>query len=131
MPVVLVREGMPLERNHVYVIPPNCDLTLSADAFHLSALSKPYGWPRVITIFLESLAKHWTGQPIAVILSGLDSDGAEALRSIKAAGGITFAQKRSTAPFPDMPQSALDTGFVDFELTPEEIAHQLVRIGAS
>jgi len=47
---------------------------------------------------------------------------------IKAAGGITFAQKLETAAHPDMPKSAIDTGFVDFELSPEEIAHELVRI---
>jgi two-component system, chemotaxis family, protein-glutamate methylesterase/glutaminase len=128
MPVQLISEGMLLERNHVYVFPPNCDLTLHDGAFHLETLSKPHGWPNVVTIFLESLAAMWKGRRVAVILSGLDSDGAEALRSIKAAGGVTFAQKPETAKFPSMPQNAIDTGFVDFTLSPEEIAQQLVRI---
>jgi two-component system chemotaxis response regulator CheB len=125
--VKFIADGMPVERNHIYVIPPNCELTLCDDAFHLGAISKPFGWPRVITVFLKSAAETWTGKVVAVILSGVGLDGADALRSIKAAGGITFVQKRDTAQHPDMPQSAIDTGFVDFELSPEEIAHELVR----
>jgi two-component system chemotaxis response regulator CheB len=128
MPVELITQGMLPERNHVYVIPPNCDLTLRDGAFHLETLSKPHGWPNVVTIFLESLASSWKGCRAAVILSGLDSDGAAALRSIKAGGGVTFAQKPETAKFPSMPENAIDTGFVDYTLTPEEIAQELVRI---
>jgi chemotaxis response regulator CheB len=121
MRVQLITKGMSLQQNHLYVIPPNCDLTLRDEAFRLSGLSKPNGWPNVITVFLKSLAKTWTGKPVAVILSGSGSDGAAALGAIKAAGGITFAQKPETAEFPEMPQSAIDTGFVDFKLSPEEI----------
>jgi two-component system chemotaxis response regulator CheB len=130
MRVQLISNGMAVERNHVYVIPPNCELTLRDNAFHLGTITKPFGWPRVITVFLKSTAETWTGRPVAVILSGVGSDGADALRSIKAAGGVTFVQKRETAQHPDMPQNAIDTGFVDFELSPEEIAHELVRIGS-
>src|SRR5436190_1559156 len=86
MPVQLILDGMPVERNHVYVVPPNCELALCDNAFHLVTISKPFGWPRVITAFLKSAAKTWRGKPVAVILSGLDSDGADALRDIKAAG---------------------------------------------
>jgi two-component system chemotaxis response regulator CheB len=124
----LITAGMSVERNHVYVAPPNCDLTLHNGAFHLDALSKPFGWPNRITIFLNSLVENWKGPRAAVILSGVDSDGAHALRAIKKAGGVTFAQRAETAVHPDMPQSALDTGCVDFELSPEEIAHELTRI---
>lgn len=85
----------------------------------------------MITRFLESLVVEWKGAVIAVILSGLDSDGISALRSIKAAGGITFAQKLETAEHADMPQNALETGCVDFELTPNEIGRELVRIARS
>jgi chemotaxis response regulator CheB len=57
----LITAGMSVERNHVYVVPPNCDLTLHDGAFHLNALSKPFGWPNRITIFLNSLAENWKG----------------------------------------------------------------------
>ena len=128
MQVELITDGMAVVQNHIYVIPPNCELTLRDHTFRVTHISKTYGWPRVITVFLKSMAKTWTGRPIAVILSGLDSDGADALRSIKAAGGVTFVQKPETAEHPDMPLSAIDTGCVDFELTPEEIARELTRI---
>ena len=128
MRVLLITDGMPIERNHVYVIPSNCDLTLQEEHFHIGELSKPWGWPSVITVFLNSMAEHWMGRLVAVVLSGTGADGSDALESVKAAGGVTFVQKLETAAYPDMPQNAIATGFVDFELSPEEIAQELVRI---
>jgi two-component system CheB/CheR fusion protein len=128
MPVQLIRSGLKLQPNHIYVNPPNRSLTLQDGAFQLKPLSKERGWSRVITVFLESLAHEWKGKAMAAILSGLDADGSNALRSIKAAGGVTFAQKIETAEQPSMPQRALETGCVDFELTPAEIGRELGRI---
>jgi two-component system, chemotaxis family, protein-glutamate methylesterase/glutaminase len=128
MRVLLITDGMLIEQNHVYVIPANCELTLEDGHFHLDDLSKPWGSPNVITVFLKSIAEHWTGKPVAVVLSGTGADGSDALQSIKAAGGVTFVQKLETAAHPEMPDNALATGFVDFELSPEEIAQELVRI---
>jgi chemotaxis response regulator CheB len=82
----------------------------------------------VITVFLRSMTENWNGKLIAVIVSGFDSDGAEALAGIKAAGGITIAQKAETAGQPDMPQSAIATGFIDFILSPEDIALKIIEI---
>jgi chemotaxis response regulator CheB len=82
----------------------------------------------VITVFLRSLAEHWDGQLIAVIVSGYDGDGAAALREIKDVGGITIAQKPETAKHPDMPGTAIATGCIDFILSPEEIAKEIHRI---
>jgi len=70
----------------------------------------------------------WEGKLIAVIVSGFDGDGAAALRSIKEVGGITIAQKLDTATQPDMPQSAIATGFVDYVQSPEDIAGTILRI---
>jgi two-component system CheB/CheR fusion protein len=128
MPVELISPGMRLAPNHVYVIPPNRDLTLRDGAFQLSPLSQERGWPKVITVFLESLASEWKGKAIAAILSGLDSDGIAALKSIKAAGGTTFAQKIETAEHPNMPSEALKSGCVDLELTPVEIGREIAKI---
>ena len=83
MPVVLVTEKLTLEPNRVYLIPEDRDLHVLDGEFHLRPTSKPQGWPDVITVFLRSLAKHWRGRIIAVILSGYDGDGAPALRGIK------------------------------------------------
>ena len=82
----------------------------------------------MITVFLRSLTQHWDGKLIAVIVSGYDGDGAEALRGIKEVGGITIAQKPDTAAQPDMPESAISSGCIDFILSPEDIAKEIVRI---
>ena len=77
---------------------------------------------------MRSLTDYWDGKLIAVIVSGYDGDGAAALRGIKEVGGITIAQKLSTASQPDMPKSAIDTGCIDFVLSPEDIAQEIMRI---
>jgi chemotaxis response regulator CheB len=128
MPVELITDGLVLRPNHVFIIPAQRDLHVLDGEFHLEPISKPRGWPDVITVFLRSLAQNWTGKIIAIIVSGYDGDGAAALRSIKEAGGITIAQKLETASQPDMPESAIETGFIDFILSPEDIATEIVRI---
>ena len=128
MPVTLITERLDIKPDHVFIIPAQRDLHVLNDEFRLKPISKPRGWPDVITVFLHSLAKHWDGKLIAVIVSGFDGDGAAALSSIKEAGGITMAQKPDTASQPDMPESAIASGFIDFILTPEEIAKKIVRI---
>jgi len=80
-------------------------------------------------VFLQSLAADRQKRAVAVILSGFDSDGAAALKPIKDAGGIVIAQSFQTAQQPDMPQSAVKTGCVDFLLSPAEIAAEIRRIG--
>lgn len=128
MPVTLISENLLIEPNHVYIIPANRDLHVSKGNFHLKPISKPRGWPDVITVFLCSLTHYWDGMLIAVIVSGYDGDGADALCRIKEIGGITIAQKLVTATQPDMPESAIATGCVDFVLSPEDIAKRIVKI---
>ena len=128
MPVELITENLVIEPNHVFIIPSNRDLHVDGEVFQLKPISKPRGWPDVITVFLKSLTAYWDGKLIAVIVSGYDGDGAAALRGIKEVGGITIAQKLDTATQPDMPESAIDTGCIDFVLSPEDIAKEIVRI---
>jgi chemotaxis response regulator CheB len=128
MPVELITEGLVLQANHVFIIPPQRDLHVIDGEFRLKPISKPRGWPDVITVFLHSLTRHWNGKLIAVIVSGYDGDGAAALCGIKDAGGITIAQKPETATQPGMPESAIATGCIDFVLSPEDIAREIVRI---
>ena len=128
MPVELITDHLLIQPNRVFIIPEQRDLHVLAGDFHLKPISKPRGWPDVITVFLRSLAENWDGKLIAVIVSGYDGDGAAALRSIKEVGGITIAQRLDTAKQPDMPESAIATGFVDFVLSPEEIAKTIVQI---
>jgi chemotaxis response regulator CheB len=128
MPVDLITENLLIEPNRVFIIPANRDLHVDDQEFHLAPISKPRGWPDVITVFLRSLTRYWDGKLIAVIVSGYDGDGAAALCGIQEVGGITIAQKLATATQPDMPESAIDTGCIDFVLSPEDIAHEIVRI---
>ena len=72
--------------------------------------------------------EHWEGKLIAIIVSGYDGDGAAALCGIKEAGGITIAQQLSTATQPEMPQSAIASGCIDYVLSPENIAAEIVKI---
>jgi len=128
MPVELITERLLIRRNCVFIIPAKRDLHILNGEFRLEPISKPRGWPDVITVFLRSLASHWRGQLIAVIVSGYDGDGAAALRAIKEAGGVTIAQKLDTAKQPDMPESAIESGCVDFILSPEDIARKIIEI---
>jgi len=128
MPVELITEGLALQPNRVFIIPAQRDLHVLDGEFRLKPISKPTGWPDVITVFLRSLALHWDGRLIAVIVSGYDGDGSAALRDIKDVGGITIAQKLETAGKPDMPGSAIASGCIDLVLSPEDIAKEIVRI---
>jgi chemotaxis response regulator CheB len=128
MPVALITDELLIEPNHVFIIPEQRDLHVLDGEFHLKPISKPRGWPDVITVFLRSLTEHWDGKLIAVIVSGYDGDGAAALCGIKEVGGVTIAQKLDTAAQPDMPESAIASGCIDFVLSPEDIAIEIARI---
>jgi chemotaxis response regulator CheB len=128
MPVGLITEKLDITPNQVFIIPEKRDLHVLNEEFRLKPISKPWGWPDVITVFMRSLTENWDGKLIAVIVSGYDGDGADALCAIKEVGGITIAQKPDTASQPDMPETAIDSGCIDFILSPEDIAKEIIRI---
>src|SRR5450756_1018116 len=128
MPVELITEKLDILPDHVFIIPEQRDLHVLDGEFRLKPISKPRGWPDVITVFMRSLTENWDGKLIAVIVSGFDGDGAAALCGIKDVGGITIAQKPDTAGQPDMPESAIESGCIDFVLSPEDIAQKIVKI---
>ncbi len=128
MPVDLIRDGLTVTPNRVFIIPEKRDLHIRDGAFRLEPISKPRGWPDVITVCLVSLTRHWRGRLVAVIVSGFDGDGAAALCGIRDVGGITIAQAPETAEVPDMPDSAIASGCVDFILSPEAIALKIADI---
>jgi len=128
MPVELVEEGTLVRPNHIFIIEEERDLHVLDGIFHLRTISKPKGWPDVITVFLLSLTHNWRGKLVAVILSGYDGDGASALRGIKEVGGITIARQADTAGQPDMPLTAIASGSVDYVLSIENIARQIERV---
>ncbi|WP_404790759.1 chemotaxis protein CheB [Altericista sp. CCNU0014] len=129
MPVVEVQEGMEVEPNHVYAIPPNTEMVLVQNRLRLVSRKKTRDRFLPIDTFFQSLARNRDHQAIAIVLSGTDGDGALGLTAIKAAGGITFAQDIDSSRFEGMPHSAISTGCVDFVLPPQAIAAKLTRIG--
>ena len=129
MPVSEAADGMPVEADHVYVIPANADLAIADGTLKLTPRTQAAGSHMPIDQFLRSLASECGSRAIGVILSGTGSDGSAGVEAIKAAGGVTFAQDTATAKFATMPQAAVATGCVDFILPPEGIAKELGRIG--
>jgi two-component system CheB/CheR fusion protein len=129
MPVVEVSNGLAVEPNHVYVIPPNKNLTIQQETLRLAPRSNDAGLHHPIDEFAVALAEERGNAAIGVVLSGTGSDGTLGLKAIKVAGGITFAQDPKTAQWPTMPLSAIAAGSVDFILSPKRIAAELARIG--
>ena len=128
VPVAEAEHDTVVKPDQIYVIPPNMRMTIAQGRLQLAprqAGDRPF---MSIDIFFNSLAEDCHHQAIGVVLSGLDGDGAEGLRHIKQAGGITFAQSQSTAEYSEMPNSAAETGQVDFILPPAEIARQIVEV---
>jgi len=129
MAVKDVIDGMPVEPNHVYVIPPNTALTIENRVLKLSAREQEV--PHLpIDNFLRSLARDDGPRAIGVILSGAGSDGSLGLQAIKEAGGVTLVQEPATAEFPSMPKLADAAANADFVLAPEEIGVELGRIAS-
>jgi two-component system, chemotaxis family, CheB/CheR fusion protein len=129
MPVAEVKEGMVVEPNHVYVIPPNAIMGIVNGTLHLTGRGEPTAKYLPVDYFLHSLADDRGNRAIGVILSGTASDGTLGVKAIKSEGGITFAQDSNSAKYDGMPRSATASGCVDFVLPPEAIARELVRIG--
>ena len=129
MPVVQVKEGMRVQPDHVYVIPPNCEMTIERGVLHLhSRVVERRSANTTIDTFLRSLALSHGRSAIGVILSGTASDGSLGVAAIKGEAGITFAQEPASAKYDGMPASAIASGCVDFILSPADIAQEIARI---
>jgi two-component system CheB/CheR fusion protein len=125
MPVDVIREGMNVQTNRLYVAPPDAEVSIENGILHLH--QRPPGKTTSIDDFFRSLAEDQGSRAISVVLSGSASDGTFGTKEIKAEGGVTFAQDES-ARMDSMPRSAIAAGFVDFVLSPQQIAAELVRI---
>ncbi len=130
LPVLQAQEGLRVEANHVYVIPPNVAMIIQDSVLRLSPRAESPHPHNTIDYFFSYLAEDQGSGAIGVVLSGDSSDGAQGLRLIKCAAGTTMAQDEESAKWVVMPRSAKATGAVDFVLSPAEIAAELARIGA-
>jgi len=128
LPVVQAAEGLRVQVNTVYVLPPNSDMTIGNGTLHLLRREAGRGHHMPIDTFFRSLADDQASNAIGVILSGTANDGTLGLAAIRDGGGITFAQDANSAKYDGMPNSAVASGVVDYVLPPKQIAESLIRI---
>lgn len=130
MPVIEAVNGMKVQRNHLYMIPPRYNIEINQGILKLneydhSKMNHP------IDIFFKSLARSYQNKAIAVILSGTGSDGTNGIRSIKDQNGVIIVQSPESAKFDGMPKSAIATGLVDIVQSPDQIAKEMTHISSS
>jgi len=125
MPVLQVKDHMKVEPDHVYVIPPNNDLSLLHGVLHLLPPASPRGLRLPIDFFFRSLADDCQERSVGVILSGMGSDGTLGLRAIKEKAGVVFVQLPTSAKFDGMPRSAIDAGLADVIAPVEELPRKI------
>lgn len=130
LPVRQVSESVPLEPNHVYVIPPNANLNAIDSHLRLTHLEERRQERAPIDHFFRTLASAHDGRSIAVILTGTGTDGTLGIKDIKAAGGLVIVQDPNEAEYDGMPQSAIATGMVDLILKVAEIPAAILRYAA-
>jgi len=128
IPVVEAKDGMPVEIDRVYVVPPNTNLVILNGTLTLQTITETSGRHKTIDFFFRSLAGDQTNRAVGVLLSGTASDGVLGLKAIKAEGGITLVQDEKTAKFSGMPRSAIMAGVADFVLSPADIARELIKL---
>ncbi|MEO7354697.1 MAG: chemotaxis protein CheB [Gemmatimonadales bacterium] len=126
LPVVEITDGITVQPNTVYVIPPNCDLALINGTLQLLEPIDARGHRLAIDFFFRSLAQDQRELAIGIILSGSGGDGSLGVRAIKGEGGMVMAQTPTTTEFDSMPRSAIATGLVDFVLPPHEMPADLI-----
>jgi len=126
MPVLQATDGMAIERERVYVIPPGVYLSTDKGALRLSRPQAPHGARLPFDFLLNSLANEYGARAVCVILSGTGADGSVGLTAVKAKGGLVIAQEANEADYDGMPQSAIATGEVDLVLPAAKIAEALV-----
>ena len=126
MRVLEVTDGIRVQRNTIYVIPPNHDLALINGTLQLLEPVAARGQRLAIDFFFRSLAQDQHDRAIGIVLAGTGSDGTLGLRAIKGEGGMAMAQTPTTTDFDGMPRSAIATGLVDFVLPPREMPAELI-----
>ncbi len=126
MKVCEAEDNMPVEPNAVYIIPPGKNLSILNGTIQLMSVTGTRGVKMPIDFFFRSLAKDQKDKSIAIILSGMGTDGTLGLRAIQEVGGMTMVQDPASAKFDSMPRSAIRNGLVDFSLAPEKMPEAMI-----
>jgi two-component system, chemotaxis family, CheB/CheR fusion protein len=127
MKVVQIEDGMQVQPNCIYVIPPNADLSMLHGRLHLLEPSAPRGLRKPIDFFFRQLADDQHEKAICIVLSGMGSDGAGGLKAIKENSGLAMVQDPASAKYDGMPKSAIGTGLVDYVGSAEELPAKLMQ----
>lgn len=128
LPVVAVKDNQTIHPGHIYIVPPNHDVSLEGDELCLTQAGVETRPKPSVDYFFQSLAQTFKRRAVGIILSGTGSDGAEGIRAIKENGGITLVQNPENAKYDGMPKSAVDTGMVDVVLNADQLGHQLFAL---
>jgi two-component system CheB/CheR fusion protein len=129
MTVLEAQDGLLVQPDHVYVIPPNKKMGIEQRTLRLLPRGNGGALHTPVDYFFRALAADQGGQSIGIVLSGTGSDGTLGLEEIKAAGGITFVQDEASAKYVGMPSNAGASGCADYILPPDQMAAELVRVG--
>lgn len=127
MEVIQAGDGMEVEPNTVYTIPPNKDMGIHNRKLLLLSPSQPKGYRLPIDYFLQSLAEDQWNKAVAIICSGMGSDGETGVRMIKEKLGMVMVQDPETAQYDGMPRASIETNLVDYVLSPEEMPIKLIQ----
>ncbi|MBU2285044.1 MAG: PAS domain-containing protein, partial [Gammaproteobacteria bacterium] len=128
LPVTTVNQPVPVEADHVYVIPPGVELTMNDGYLRTSQRSRVKGAPVTVDTFFRTMAQVHKERAFAIVLSGTGSDGSIGIRAVKEHGGVAIAQAPGDAAHDGMPQAAIATGAVDIVLPAAEMGRQLVAL---
>jgi two-component system CheB/CheR fusion protein len=127
LPIQLVTDGVVVEANHVYLIPPRMEMIISGGRLLLSERAPTPEFTLPIDVFFRSLARDCGPRAVAIVLSGGGSDGSRGIRDVRDAGGLVIVQDVGTAQFDGMPKMARDAGVANWVLPPQEMPHVLIQ----
>jgi len=131
MQLFQVEDRMTVEPGCIYIIPPNNDMALKNGKLHLYKPSRSHPFPTPIDFLFHSLATELGSQAVGIVLSGTGSDGTLGITEIHQAGGLVMAESLDSAEYDGMPRSAIATGYVDYVISPKEMAGQLLELTAN
>jgi two-component system, chemotaxis family, CheB/CheR fusion protein len=126
IPVTQVKEREKIQPDHVYVIPPNQNLSITDGHLVLTNMIGLEERRSPVDLFFRTLAEANESRAVSVILSGTGSNGSIGMKRIKECGGIAFAQHLAEAEYPDMPRNAISTGMVDYVLPVAQIPARII-----
>jgi two-component system CheB/CheR fusion protein len=127
MMILQIKDGMEVKPNHIYLNPPDRDVSIMNGTFYLSKPETAHAMRMPIDFFLRSLAEDQGERAICIILSGTGTDGTLGLKAVKGEGGMTMTQDENQAKYSSMPRSAINTGMVDFILPVEKMGNELMK----